>query len=464
MRIHSALYFISIVLFVFSIASLLVVFCCLNYKLNFLPFFSAFIFSVFLSSALYFANKNIEIKFDIKSSIYAVFMSWPILILMGSIPLFILYPQMNFMDLLMISTSFSTTTGSWINLDINITNEFLIWQSTLQWLGGLLTIILATSFVEYLFAPYIKNKNILDFSNFKIVFIIYLSLTLFFISIFYFLNLPLSDCFKLAMSLISTSSIIDSYETSVFVNYNNDIMVAMIFGMFLGSLSVSLHYKAFKNGINTYLKDKSVIIFILLCIFSYFLLSIFSDLKYFENFLINKVFIIFSMISTTGYIPFEKSIVEHFSSLIFFFILLTLIGGSTCSTAGGIKVSRLTSVVNYIFIELYHLAHPREILSKEKWVKSEQISLISLSIIIYIFIIFVFSLFYTLIDLDFKDSIFIVISLITNSGIGLLELVSIQYYPDSNIEAIVAILVMLFGRIEAILVMMFFSSIFWLES
>ena len=155
---------------------------------------------------------------------------------------------------------------------------------------------------------------------------------------------------------------------------------------------------------------------------------------------------------------------EHFSSLIFFFILLTLVGGSTCSTAGGIKVSRLTSVVNYIFIELYHLAHPREILSKEKWVKSEQISLISLSIIIYIFIIFVFSLFYTLIDLDFKDSIFIVISLITNSGIGLLELVSIQYYPDSNIEAIVAILVMLFGRIEAILVMMFFSSIFWLES
>ena len=110
------------------------------------------------------------------------------------------------------------------------------------------------------------------------------------------------------------------------------------------------------------------------------------------------------------------------------------------------------------------MAHPREILSKEKWVKSEQISLISLSIIIYIFIIFVFSLFYTLIDLDFKDSIFIVISLITNSGIGLLELISIQYYPDSNIEAIVAILVMLFGRIEAILVMMFFSSIFWLES
>ena len=110
---------------------------------------------------------------------------------------------------------------------------------------------MATSYVEYLLSPYIKNKNILDFSSLKIVFIIYLSLTLFFISIFYFLNLPLSDCFKLAMSLISTSNIIDSYETSVFVNYNNDIMVAMIFGMFLGSLSVSLHYKAFKNGINT---------------------------------------------------------------------------------------------------------------------------------------------------------------------------------------------------------------------
>ena len=376
MRIHSALYFISILLFIFSIASLLVVFCCLNYKLNFLPFLSVFIFSVFLSSALYFANKNIEIKFDIKSSIYAVFLSWPVLILMGSIPLFILYPEMNLMDLIFVSTSFSTTTGSWVNLNINITDEFLIWQSTLQWLGGLLTIILATSFVEYLFDSNIKNKNVLDFSSFKIVFLIYLSLTLFFVSIFYFLNLPFSDCFKLAMSLISTSNIIDSYETSVFVNYNNNILAAMIFGMFLGSLSVSLHYKAFKNGINTYLKDKSVIIFVLLCICAYFLLSIFSDLKYFENFLLNKIFIIFSMISTTGYIPFERSIIEHLSPLVFFFILLTLIGGSTCSTTGGIKVSRLSSVVNYIFVELYHLAHPREIISKERWVKPEHISLI----------------------------------------------------------------------------------------
>jgi len=146
------------------------------------------------------------------------------------------------------------------------------------------------------------------------------------------------------------------------------------------------------------------------------------------------------------------------------FIILTLVGGSTCSTAGGIKISRLSSVISYITVELYHLAHPREILSKERWVKSEQIYLVSLSIIIYLFIIFVFSLFYTLLDLDFKDSVFIVISLITNSGIGLLELVSIQYYPESNIEAIIAVIVMLFGRIEAILVMMFFSSIFWLES
>ncbi len=64
-------------------------------------------------------------------------------------------------------------------------------------------------------------------------------------------------------------------------------------------------------------------------------------------------------------------------------------------------------------------------------------------------------------DLRFEDSFLVIISTITNSGIGILEIANLNYYPDSFFEVIFLSIVMVLGRIEIFLTMILISGIFW---
>ena len=62
--------------------------------------------------------------------------------------------------------------------------------------------------------------------------------------------------------------------------------------------------------------------------------------------------------------------------------------------------------------------------------------------------------------LDIKI-IVINISILSNTGIGLLEIANINYYPKTFIEVILLSIILLFGRIEIFITMILISSIFW---
>ena len=128
------------------------------------------------------------------------------------------------------------------------------------------------------------------------------------------------------------------------------------------------------------------------------------------------------------------------------------------------KITRLIYMFRYIGTELHHLAHPREILSSNKKFNTENTSLIFLSTIVLFFLIFFFTTLFTSLDIEFERAFLIVITFITNTGVGILEIANINYYPSSVLEYIISIVLMIIGRIETILFMLIFSRIFWLES
>ena len=467
MRIQAALNFISLVFLVISISSLLVVFFCIGGELDFLPFLYLFILSMFLSSSIYFANRNIKLELDARSSIYSIFLAWPILILMGSIPLLFIFPDHSFFDILFISSSLSTTTGSWFFNNVIVPGEAIIWQSALQWLGGLLTLVIACSFVEALFDKSSSERTFFDLSKVKVIFFIYLILTIIFSFIMYFLDLTIEESIRLSISLLSTSNAISSSDTSIFVTYDSKVMSVMILGMFLGSLSVNLHYKAFISGISSYFKDKSVKYIFLTVLVTYVMISMFSNLSsshFSYNLLVNKLFIIFSLLSTTGYIPNLGNHTEEFSAILILLLTLAFIGGSASSTTGGMKISRLVSLFRYISNELHHLAHPMEIISKKKETIPSNISLLFVSVILFMILFLIITICYTIIGIKFETAFLLVTALITNTGRGILELNNLHFFPSSPIETILSVIAMLIGRIETILIMLFISKAFWLES
>jgi len=197
------------------------------------------------------------------------------------------------------------------------------------------------------------------------------------------------------------------------------------------------------------------------------MISMFSNLSsshFSYNLLVNKLFIIFSLLSTTGYISNLGSYTEEFSSILILLLALAFIGGSASSTTGGMKISRLVSLFRYISNELHHLAHPMEIISKKKETIPSNISLLFVSVILFMILFFIITICYTIIGIKFETAFLLVTALITNTGRGILELNNLHFFPSSPIETILSVIAMLIGRIETILIMLFISKTFWLES
>ena len=163
---------------------------------------------------------------------------------------------------------------------------------------------------------------------------------------------------------------------------------------------------------------------------------------------INICFLIISFITTTGLVPEKLLSYGLLSNVIILLALLTLVGGSVSSTSGGMKASRIIYIFKYIYIELFRLVNPRKIMAREKINNIDETSQIFLFCILYLISIPLFASILSIFDLRFEDSFMIIVATITNSGIGILEIANLTYYPNSFFEIILLSIVMLFGRIE----------------
>ena len=96
----------------------------------------------------------------------------------------------------------------------------------------------------------------------------------------------------------------------------------------------------------------------------------------------------------------------------------------------------MTYIYKYVYRYLFRLINPRKIMAKDKISNIDDASQIFLCSILYLLSIPIFSSILSIFDISFEKSFIIVTSAITNSGIGLLEISNINYYPDTFIEII----------------------------
>ena len=265
------------------------------------------------------------------------------------------------------------------------------------------------------------------------------------------------------MALISTSN---AYLPNGDLIVENNIMtkIVMIFAMIVGSLSINLHYKSFTQGVLSYFRNKNFkLAFMLILSITFFItMGLFNNVQipFYEKY-VDICFLIISFVSTTGLIP--KTLYEYgaLSNLILILAILTLIGGAVTSTTGGLKPTRLIYIYKYISIELFRLGNPRKIQAKEKINSIDETSQIFIFTILYLSIIPILGTIISLFNINFEEALLIVISALSNTGIGLLEIANINYYPNTFAEIIILSIILLFGRIEIFITMILLSSIFW---
>jgi trk system potassium uptake protein TrkH len=351
--------------------------------------------------------------------------------------------------------SMSALTGSGVTLYTNVEvlpNSVLFFRALQQWIGGLGIIVMI---VGLLTRPGVASRKLYESeareeklkpsikTTLKHTINIYVIYTIFGIVLYLIAGMPLFDSICHTFSIISTGGM--SIKNANIGYYHNDfIYFVTIILMILGATSFLVHYKIIKSRGKSLIRDMQFKVMISV-------IAIVSVMLYFVSKIvpIELVFTIVSAITTTGASVQGPAVMSGWPSFVLICLMaLMMVGGSSGSTVGAIKLSRVIIYFKGIY------KHIREIMSPEGRVIPIKISKTKVSekavsdsgnfITLYlIFIMFTWSLF-CLYGYDPFKSLFDTMSLQGNVGLGL----GIVSPSNPTPLKIVSILNMWTGRLE----------------
>ncbi|MTI66132.1 MAG: TrkH family potassium uptake protein [Firmicutes bacterium] len=338
------------------------------------------IISIFIGIILNLLIDKSYLKLDLAKSMILCTLGWVIVSLIGSIPFQIALDK-SFIDSFFESVSGFTTTGITVfeNLN-NMPKSILFWRSLIQWLGGLgiLTFFLFVTFrnegdVWQVFTAESHKINMSRpvpniYKTIKILWSIYIFLTLLELFILFSLDVSLFDSIIHSLTTLSTGGF-SNYDQSIanfkLMGHSNYRIIEYVFiiFMFLGGINFFIHYKILTGNIKEFFKNTETKyyyrIILLVTIIILFSKAYISDISSIEENIRTTLFQVISVMTTTGYGT------EYIGSNFFptiakeLFLILMLIGGCVGSTAGGVKVVRIVTLYKLFIRELKKIFLPK---------------------------------------------------------------------------------------------------------
>lgn len=274
--------------------------------------------------------------------------------------------------------SMSAWTGTGLTMMSNLESYpriLLFWRSWMQWLGGIGIVLVALSVLirpgvaaARLYRAEARSERILPnlVNTAKIIFEIYLVLTLLGTYLYYINGMSLFDALTHAMTGLGTGGM-STHDASIGYFHSMSIEAVTIFLMIMGAVNFTVHYKVFKEKrIGPFFDDIQVrYMFIFLVpavLIIAYALAQHGDLI--GDALRQAVFHAVSAISCTGFSISDLSKYPELSK--FLLGLLMVIGGGAGSTAGGIKLIRFTLMYESLKWTIQQSILPRGAVIKRK--------------------------------------------------------------------------------------------------
>ena len=431
-----------------------------------------------VGGSLVITNKNIDFKISLKEAFIITVLSWLLLTFLCAVPFLYTEVDLGIVDALFESMSGVTTTGATTlsNLE-SLPKGILIWRAFLQWLGGIGIVVIALFILPFLRIggmqlfhlegddPYDKTLPKIS-SVIKKIFVIYASLTVTLIFLYYICGMMPFDAISHSFTTISTGGF-STYDSS-FSFFNNDkiLFVAIIF-MILGSLPFLVLIQTSKENLFAIFKDHQVRVFILILFIAIVLIFYFAN-SFIEGTFLNKIvavsFNTISIISGTGYISENFENWGNYASVLF--LILMFIGGCAGSTTGGLKVFRFQILFKYINLHLKKMLKPHSVIASQfngRKVNETTYESVMSFFFLYVLTFFTSALLLSFSGLDFLTCISASASTISNVGPGLGSIIG----PDGNYgildsySKIVLITTMFLGRLELLTILVLLLPSFW---
>ena len=165
---------------------------------------------------------------------------------------------------------------------------------------------------------------------------------------------------------------------------------------------------------------------------------------------------------TTGFVLHDITAWPNICRVVL--VIMMIIGGSSNSTAGGVKMIRFVVFLRLIRRGFYKRIHPRSmkpVMVGNTPVSAENASSISTFLLLYLAIYLLSCLVLSLENLDMETTLTAPIALFSNTGVGFGTLTEGDYTIFSYGGRLYASLLMVTGRLEMYAILVLFSRSFW---
>ena len=404
-------------------------------------------------------------KFYAKEGFLITGASWVGMVFIGALPYFLGGYIPDFSECLFESAAGFSTTGATILVNIEaLPRGILFWRSLTHWLGGMGVLVLTLALVPSSGGSslYLMRAESTGPSPGKIVprmrdtasslYYVYLALSGILLAALLLCGLPLYDALVTMFGTAGTGGFSHlNGSISALNNFPAEIVFTLF--MFVCSFNFGLYYQTFTGNKTAFFKNIEARVFAAIVVvatlfMAFNILPIYGGS--FPKALHEAAFHVSAAVSTTGYTTVNFNLWPVLSKAIL--MLLMFMGGSSGSTAGGVKAIRLVVAFKALKREIRRIIHPRQVSNitiDGRALPEETVSGVILFLLLYTALIII-TFFVILLDgFDLLTSFSAALTCVCNAGPGL-ELVGPagNYSIFSPFTKVVLSFCMLAGRLE----------------
>ena len=409
-----------------------------------------------------------------------VALSWIVMSFFGALPFWLSGAIDGFINCWFETVSGFTTTGATVLSEIeSLPKSILFWRSFTHWIGGMGILVFVLAIVPlgdersmHLMraeapGPVVSKLVPKIKSTAKILYGIYIALTILEGLLLFIGGMPLFDSINHALSTAGTGGF--SIKNSSIAAYDNAYFeyVITIF-MLLFSINFNLFYLLLVRDFKAVLKNEELRYYLIIVGLSTLMITM-NILHLYptaESAFRHAFFQVATITSTTGFFTANYEQWPELSKTIL--VVLTMLGACGGSTGGGIKVSRFIILLKLTLREISHIVHPRSvniIRLEGQRISEETIQGTTGYFITYVLLLFGSLILVSFDNYDFTTSITAVITTLGNVGPGLSLVGPVENFGlFSGFAKLVLSMDMLFGRLEIFPMIMLFSPSIWKKS
>ena len=433
--------------------------------------------TVFTGGLLLLANRG-PVELGLRQVFILTTVCWVTVCLFGALPLMLSDLPLSFADAFFESMSGLTTTGSTVLVGLDsLPPGILLWRALLQWLGGVGIIVMGIAILPFLrvggmqlFRAESSDRSEKPLPRLRqvasAIAATYVLLTGACALLYGVAGMSAFDALTHSMTTVSTGGY-STYDSSI-GHFNSPAIdwIAVVF-MLAGSIPFVLYVRMVHSEPMAILRNSQVRALL------YFLASLIVGMTFWVHAaqgismagaLRLVTFNVVSIVTTTGYATTDYSLWGSMAVVIF--LTITVVGGCTGSTAGGIKIMRFEIMILTARAQVKRLIHPHQV-AVFSYNDAPVTADVQISVAVFSTLFFVSIAAGTIalnaLGLDFITSLSATATAVANVGPGLGDMVG----PAGNFAGLpdaakwLLAIGMLVGRLELFTVMILFHPAFW---